>query len=755
MATIRKRDALRYHNKGRPGKVEVVATKPCLTQFDLSLAYTPGVAHPCREIAATPDDVYKYTSKGNLVAVISNGTAVLGLGNIGPAASKPVMEGKGILFKRFADIDVFDIEIDSTDPEEFVRVVRAMAPTFGGINLEDIKAPECFYIEEKLKKALDIPVFHDDQHGTAIISAAGMLNAAELAGKEMAHLKVVICGAGAAGIACANHYIACGVRLKNILLTDTKGVIYKGRTEGMNRFKQKFARATEARTLADAMDGADVFVGLSTKGMVTKAMVASMAKDPIIFAMANPDPEISYDKARSVRDDLIMGTGRSDFPNQVNNVLGFPFIFRGALDVRACNISEGMKMAATHALAALAKEEVPDQVSKAYGGQRLHFGRDYIIPKPFDFRVLTWAAPAVAKAACDEGLAAQPITDWDAYRWELEKRIYPFAYAMRKVYSIAKNNPKRIVFPEGDNPKILLAAQHLLDEKMAMPILLGRRDRIAEVQTAYELELSGAEIIDPMESPEFEHYAQAYMNKFARNGVTSPLADVALRSPVVFGLMMVEQGHADGFVAGVSMSYVESLRPALKIIGRKRPESQVMGLCMVVLPEGIRFFADTTVTMDPTAEELAQIACQTARFAKSFGVQPKVAMLSFANFGASPSPQTSKVRKAADIAREWMPDLIIDGEMQVDVATDRDIAAEIYPFSRIQGDANVFVFPSLEAANIGYKILGRMGSASVIGPVLLGLAGAVNILAQNCDVESIVDLSALSVIKAQHKKYDL
>ncbi len=755
MATIRKRDALRYHQKDRPGKVEVIPSKPCLTQFDLSLAYTPGVAHPCREIAARPDDVYKYTSKGNLVAVISNGTAVLGLGNIGPAASKPVMEGKGVLFKRFADIDVFDIEIDSRDPEDFVRVVRAMAPTFGGINLEDIKAPECFYIEERLKRRLDIPVFHDDQHGTAIISAAGMLNAAELAGKEMANLKVVICGAGAAGIACANHYIACGVKLKNILLTDTRGVIYKGRTEGMNKFKQKFARATTARTLADAMEGADVFVGLSTKGMVTKPMVESMAKDPIIFAMANPDPEISYDKARSVRDDVIMATGRSDFPNQVNNVLGFPFIFRGALDVRARTISEGMKMAATRALADLAKEEVPEDVSKAYGGQRLHFGRDYIIPKPFDFRVLTWAAPAVAKAACDEGLAAQPIDDWDAYRWELERRIHPFAYAMRKVHSIAKKNPKRIVFPEGDNPRVLRAAQRLIDEKMATPILLGRRDLISDALEKGELELNGAEIIDPIESPHFEEYAQAYRCKFERSGATNEVANVALRSPVVFGLMMVQQGHADGIVGGVSMSYAKVLRPALKIIGKKREDSHVMGLCIAVLKEGLRFFADTTVTMDPTAEQLAKIACQTARFAKSFGVQPRLAMLSFANFGASPSPQTAKVRKATELAREMMPELVIDGEMQVDVATDREIAGATYPFSRIQGDANVFVFPSLEAANIGYKLLGRMGEASVIGPVLLGMAEAVNVLAQHCDVTSIVDLTAFTVIKAQHRKYDL
>ncbi len=755
MPKIRKIDALRYHSQGRPGKVEVVPSKPCHTQFDLSMAYTPGVAHPCLEIEAHPGDVYKYTAKGNLVGVVTNGTAVLGLGNIGPLASKPVMEGKGVLFKRFADLDVFDIEVDATDPDEFIRVVRAMAPTFGGINLEDIKAPECFYIEEKLKELLDIPVFHDDQHGTAIISAAGMLNAAELVGKELSSLKVVVCGAGAAGIACANHYIACGVKLENILLIDTRGVIYEGRSEGMNSYKQKFAQKTEARTLADAMQGADVFVGLSTKGMVTKAMVASMAKDPIIFALANPDPEITYAKAKAVRDDLIMATGRSDCPNQVNNVLGFPFIFRGAMDVRARVISEGMKMAATRALAALAKEEVPDQVSKAYDGLRLHFGRDYIIPKPFDFRVLTWAAPAVAKAACDEGLAALPIDDWDAYRWELERRIYPFAYAMRKVFAVAKENPKRIVFPEGDNPKVLRAAQRLIDESLAMPVLLGRPERIAEIQVEEELELRGVEIIDPMESPDFEHYAQAYRSKFERSGVTDQVAHSALRSPVIFGLMMVQQGHADGLLAGVSMSYPQTMRPALQIIGPQSPEAHVMGLYMVVLKDGVRFFADTTVTIDPTAEQLACIACQTARFAKSFGVTPRVAMLSFSSFGASPSPRTAKIRRAKQIVQGLMPDLIIDGEMQVDVATDAEIAGATYPFSRIQGDANVFIFPSLEAANIGYKLLGRIGGASVIGPVLLGMAGAVNVLAQNCEVESIVDLTAFTVLKAQHKKYDI
>ncbi|MBM4395273.1 MAG: NADP-dependent malic enzyme [Deltaproteobacteria bacterium] len=754
-STIRKKDALDYHSRWRPGKVEVVPCKPCVTQHDLSLAYTPGVAQPCLEIAANPGDVYAYTTKGNLVAVVSNGTAVLGLGDIGPAAGKPVMEGKGVLFKRFADVDVFDIEVDSKDPDEVVNVVRAIAPTFGGINLEDIKAPECFYIEEKLKGMLDIPVFHDDQHGTAIISAAGLLNAVEIVGKDISKLTVVICGAGAAGIACANHYISCGVKLENILMCDTKGVIHEGRSDGMNPYKKKFSRATQARTLADAMEGADVFLGLSVKGMVTPAMVASMARDPIIFAMANPDPEIGYDEAKAVRKDLIMATGRSDFPNQVNNVLGFPFIFRGALDVRSRVISEGMKMAATRALAALAREEVPDAVVKAYGGQRLHFGRDYVIPKPFDHRVLTWEAPAVAKAACDEGLAALPIEDWDEYRWRLERRIHPFSYAMRKVFTIAKQDPKRIVFPEGESPKILRAAQRLIDEHLATPVLLGRPDRIAEVMKAEELELHGVEVIDPVYSPLFEQFVHAYKSRRERNGVTDSVARIAMRSPVNFGLMMVQQGQADGVVAGLTMSYAETMRPALKIVGPRGPNTCVMGLYMVLLKDGIRFFADTTVTIDPTPEDLACIAVQTARFVKSFGIVPKVAMLSFASFGASPSPQTCKVRKAMELARVHEPELAIDGEMQVDVACDPDIARESYPFSRIRGDANVFVFPSLESANIGYKLLGRMAGATVIGPVLLGMAAPVNVLAHNCDVESIVDLTAFTVLKAQHKEHDL
>ena len=749
MATIRKKDALEYHSRGRPGKIEVVSSKPCVTQYDLSLAYTPGVAQPCLEIHDHPDDVYNYTAKGNLVAVVSNGTAVLGLGDIGAAAGKPVMEGKGVLFKRFADIDVFDIEVDSKDPDEIVNVVRAISPTFGGINLEDIKAPECFYIEEKLKGMLDIPVFHDDQHGTAIISGAAMLNALEIVGKDPAKVRVVVCGAGASGIACANHYIACGVKLENLLMVDTKGVIHTGRDDGMNPYKAKFARKTDRRTLEDAFEGADVFLGLSRAGMVTKAMVGSMAKDPVIFAMANPDPEIPYDEAKSVRSDLIMATGRSDYPNQVNNVLGFPFIFRGALDVRARQITDGMKMAATRALAALAKQDVPDQVARAYGGQHFHFGREYIIPKPFDPRVLMWETPAIAKAACDEGVARKPITDWDEYRAQLERRVNPSAGVMRKIISRAKSEPKRIAFPEGEHPAVIRAAQRLLDEKMATPILIGRPEKIREVMAIEDVELKGAEFVDPLFSPYYASFVKSFHGKRKRRGVTEAVAQIEMRNYVNFAMMMVQEGHADGVVAGQTMSYAESMRPALQIVGRQSESALVMGLYLVLVKDGLKVFADTTVNIDPTPEQLARIAVQASKFLAEFDVEPRVAMLSFANFGASPSPQTEKVRRATELVKAMAPDLKVDGEMQVDVATDPVLAAEHYPFSAIQGDANVFIFPSLEAANIGYKLLARLGGATVVGPILLGMGKAVNVLQHGSDVDAIVNLAAFTIVKAQ------
>ncbi|MBL6974546.1 MAG: NADP-dependent malic enzyme [Deltaproteobacteria bacterium] len=755
MRKIRRKDALEYHGRWRPGKLEVIPSKPCVTSFDLSVAYSPGVAIPCMDIHKHPLDVFKYTGKGNLVGVVSNGTAVLGLGDIGPEAGKPVMEGKGVLFKRFADVDVFDIEVDSKDPEEIVNVVRAIAPTFGGINLEDIKAPECFYVEEKLKKILDIPVFHDDQHGTAIISSAGLLNALEIVGKDIRKIKVVICGAGASGIACTNLMIAFGVNPANVLMCDSRGVIYEGREAGMNQFKLKFAVKTAARTLEDAMEGADVFLGLSQKDMVSQKMVKSMAKAPIIFAMANPDPEITYEDAKKARSDVIMATGRSDYPNQVNNVLGFPFIFRGALDVRAKAINEDMKMAATRALAALAKEEVPDQVAKAYGGQRFHFGPEYIIPKPFDYRVLTWEAPAVAKAAMKTGVARVPIEDWDAYRAELERRINPSSTVMRKIFTVAKSHRKRIVFPEGDDPKILRAAQRLIDDGMAKPILIGRPDRIEKIRKKEELELTGVRVIDPITSKQFKKYVEAYRRRRERRGATLTTARITLQNPVNFALMMLAEGDADGVVTGLTHSYAKSLRPALKIIGPTKKGEPVFAIYMVLVKNDILFFADTTVNIDPSAEILAKIAVNTARYVKTLGLEPRVAMLSFANFGSSPSPQTAKVREATKMAKGLMPELMIDGEMQVDVATDVELRADVYPFCELEGTANVFVFPSLEAANIGYKLMARLGGAPVIGPILVGMAKPVNVLQHASDIDSIVNLAAFTAVEAQGGDKDL
>lgn len=755
MRKIRRKDALEYHARWRPGKLEVIPSKPCLTSYDLSLAYTPGVAEPCLEIQKNPEDAYVYTGKGNLVAVISNGTAVLGLGNIGALAGKPVMEGKGVLFKRFADVDVFDIEVATEDPDEFIQVVRAIAPTFGGINLEDIKAPECFYIEEKLKELLDIPVFHDDQHGTAIIAAAGLLNALEIVGKDISKIRMVVCGAGASAIACTKHFISFGLNPENVLMVDSKGVIYEGREEGMNPYKAQFARKTSARTLADAIEGADVFVGLSVKGMLTKSMIQSMARDPIVFAMANPDPEITYEEAISARPDVIMATGRSDYPNQINNVLGFPFIFRGALDVRARAINEEMKKAATLALAALAREEVPEQVAKAYGGQRFHFGREYLIPKPFDYRVLLWEAPAVAKAACETGVARRPIEDFEAYKAELERRINPSSTVMRKIFTMAKQVPCRIVFPEGDDREVLRAAQRLLDEKIAIPILIGRPDRIEMARKEEDLELSGAIIIDPITHPYFERYAKAYFERRCRRGVTMSVARIAMQNPVNFALMMLHEGQADGVVAGRTMHYAESMRPALQIIGPAVQDEPVFGVYLVLVKSDILLFADTTVNIDPSAEQLAKIAVNTARFAKTLGLEPRVAMLSFANFGSSPCPQTAKVRQATKMAQELWPDLTIDGEIQVDLATDPGLVEEVYPFCKLKGNANVFIFPSLEAGNIGYKLLARLGGATVIGPILIGMAKPVNVLQHHSDADAIVNLTAFTAFQAQNREVEL
>jgi malate dehydrogenase (oxaloacetate-decarboxylating)(NADP+) len=748
---IRKQDALDYHSQGRRGKIEVVTTKPCQTQRDLSLAYTPGVAEPCLDIHTNPDDAYLYTAKGNLVAVVSNGTAVLGLGDIGALAGKPVMEGKGVLFKRFADIDVFDIELDSHDPDDIIKAVKMLEPTFGGINLEDIKAPECFYIEEELKKTMNIPVFHDDQHGTAIISGAALVNAVELVGKKIDKVKVVFSGAGASGIACAKMYERLGVKHENITLVDTKGVVYKGRKEGMNKYKEYFASETNARTLAQAMRGADVFCGVSAKGVVTKDMVKSMADKPIVFAMANPDPEITYEDATSVRDDLIMATGRSDYPNQVNNVLGFPFIFRGALDCRARMINDEMKIAASRALSKLAREDVPDSVIRAYGGRKIEFGKDYIIPKPFDPRVLIWEATAVAKAAMETDVARVPIKDFEAYRDSLEARLGKSREIMRTFIHKAQAEPKRIVFPEGEEEKILRAAQLIIDEKIAKPILLGSRTLIQQRIADLGLDLSGAEIINPGKSPRFDEYITAYYAMRQRKGLTRFDAEHQMKTHNVYGMMMVETDDADGLVSGLTAHYPETVRPALQIIGKRAGARRIAGLYMMVFKNQTVFIADATVNIEPTAEDLAEIALLSAEKVRQMDIEPRVAMLSFSNFGGTKHPLADKVRMATDIVKKRAPGLMIDGEMQADTAVVPDIIAEVYPFSALKGAANVLICPDLTSANIGYKLLARLGGAVAIGPILLGIRKPVYLLIPGCDVSDIVNITAMAVFEAQYQ----
>ncbi len=747
--TIRKEDALEYHAQPTPGKLGTVATKPCRTQRDLSLAYTPGVAVPCLEIQRDPSLIYKYTSKGNLVAVVSNGTAVLGLGNIGAGAGKPVMEGKGVLFKRFADIDVFDIEVNSEDPKEIIRLCQMLEPTFGGINLEDIKAPECFEIEEELKRTMKIPVFHDDQHGTAIISGAALLNAVELAGKALDQVKVVFNGAGASGIACAEHYVRLGVKRENITLCDTKGVIYKGRTQGMNPYTQRFATETEARTLAEAMGGADVFVGLSVADCVTPAMLLTMAPNPVVFAMANPDPEIPYDVAVKARSDVIMATGRSDFPNQVNNVLGFPFIFRGALDVRATAINEEMKLAATHALASLTKQDVPDSVCRVYGVERLEFGRDYLIPKPFDPRVLIWEASAVARAAMKSGVAQEPV-DLDEYREQLEKRLGKAHEVMRSVVHKAQRQPRRVVFPEGEESKILRACQILLDEKIAKPVLLGNRERILARLSELHLNLGGAEIIEPAKFPKLQLYTDELYRLRHRKGVTRKEAEELIHNRNVFACMMVHTGDADAVVSGLTQHYPDTIRPALQVIKVREGMKKVSGLYLLITPRGDLFFlADTTVNIEPTAEDLAEIALETAEMARRFDVEPRVALLSFSNFGSTPHPLTAKVHRALELIRHRDPALMVDGEMQADTAVVPEILDTTYPFSFLKGPANVLIFPSLEAANIAYKLLARIGGAEAIGPILMGLSRPVHVLQRGAEVSDIVNMATIAVVDAQ------
>jgi len=753
MKKITREDALAYHTGKRHGKTEVVATKPCITQRDLSLAYTPGVAEPCLEIARDPELVYEYTNKGNLVAVVSNGTAVLGLGDIGPMASKPVMEGKAVLFKRFADIDVFDIEVNSKDPEEIIRFCELLAPTLGGINLEDIGAPECFEIEERLKKSCDIPVFHDDQHGTAIISGAALVNALEVAGKKIEDVKVVFSGAGAAGIACATFYISLGVKPQNLLMVDSKGVIFKGRTKGMNKYKERFAVDTKARTLADAMKDADVFAGVSVKGLVTPEMVKTMASDPIIFAMANPDPEILPEDALAVRPDVIMATGRSDYPNQVNNVLGFPFIFRGALDVASTHINEEMKLAAARALANLTKEDVPDSVVRAYGGKPFKFGRDYLIPKPFDYRVLLWEAPAVAEAAISTGVAHKPYSSKDDYVRQLETRLSRTRRVMHSVFDEAMADPKRIVFPEGESDKIVRAVKILADEGICRPVLLGTAENIDQLLTEHEVSKEAVEVVDPLASSEAQVYAEVLARTRWRQGVTLETACKAMRDPIYFGNMMVNQGDADGLIAGVTMSYPETIRPALRIHTTREGIKRAAGMYLLLFEDRMLFIADTTVNQDPTADELAEIAWLSSQAAEHyFGIEPRVAMLSYSNFGSNIDQRSKKVRDAVAIAEERWPDLLIEGEMQADTAVEPLIAQETFPLSRIQGDANILVCPDLESANIAYKLLWRLGKVEAIGPILIGIDAAVHVLQRGVDVNDIVNMAALCVLKAQRWK---
>ena len=751
MRKITREDALEYHSRGRKGKIEVVPTKPCRTAEDLSLAYTPGVAVPCLEIAAHPERVYDYTAKGNLVAVISNGTAVLGLGNIGALAGKPVMEGKGVHFKRFADIDVFDIEVDELDPQKFVDTVAAISPTFGGINLEDIKSPECFEIEESLKKRLKIPVFHDDQHGTAIISAAALLNALEVVGKSIGDVKVVFIGAGASATACANLYLSYGVKKENLRMVDKSGVIYAGRAGDMNRYKAPFAVETDERTLADALVGADVLVGLSAKGTVTGEMLKPMARDPIVFALANPDPEIAPEEARAARPDVIMATGRSDYPNQVNNVLGFPFIFRGALDVRATEINEAMKKAASNALAALARMDVPDSVSKAYGGQTFRFGREYLIPKPFDFRVLLWVAPAVAEAAMTSGVARQPITDMGVYLRRLEAMLSRSREVMSGVIEKARRDPKRIVFPEGEHPKILRAAKILAEEGICRPILLAREQAVETLARDLQVPMDKVELIQTETSAKLPAYARRLEELRRRDGVTAENAARLVRIRNVYAPLMLDAGDADGVISGLSQSYPDTIRPALQIVGTAPGVKRVSGLYILMLKDQTFFFADTTVNIDPTAEQLAEIALLTADAVRRFDLEPRLALISFSNFGSNTHANAVKVRRAVELLRAARPDLPVDGEMQADFAVVPEMLEANYPWAGVRRP-NILIFPNLDAANAAYKLVWRLAGAEAIGPILLGMARAVHVLQSGVDVADIVNMAAIAVVDAQEKE---
>ena len=753
--TRKEQEALEYHAYGKPGKIEVVPTKPYSTQRDLSLAYSPGVAIPCTEIAEKKDDVYKYTAKGNLVAVISNGTAVLGLGNIGPEASKPVMEGKGLLFKIFADIDVFDIEVDANDVDSFVNTVKAISPTFGGINLEDIKAPECFEIEERLKAELNIPIMHDDQHGTAIISSAAMLNAVELSKKNISNLKLVVSGAGASAMSCAKLYVSLGVKRENIVMIDSKGVIRKDR-KGLSSSKKEFATNRKIDTLDEALKDADMFLGLSKGGVLTKKMVQTMAKNPIVFALANPDPEISYKDAIASRKDIIIATGRSDHPNQVNNVLGFPFIFRGALDVRATSINEEMKLAAVRAIADLAKEAVPEVVNEAYDEKNIVFGKDLLIPKPLDPRLITTVAPAVAKAAIKSGVAQYEIEDWDAYVENLSKRLGLDNKLLKNITQKAKRNPKTVVFAEADNYKILKAAQIVSEEGIAKPILLGKVKRIKEVAEEYNLEIDDIPIIDPRSSSERKRknkYAELLFEKRKRRGITLAEAKEAMRSRNYFGSAMVELGEADALISGLTRNYRDTIRPALQVIGTDDDVTKIAGMYILFTKNGPFFFADTTVNVNPTAQDLVDITALTAKIINRFRIVPRIGLLSYSNFGSAEGDDAIKMREATRMLHEQYPDIIVDGEIQANFALNRELRDEIFPFSELaRKNTNTLIFPNLSSGNIAYKLMQEMAGTESIGPILLGMKKPVHILQLGSSVREIINMVTIAVTDAQTRR---
>ena len=752
MTKIQNKTALEYHSSGRPGKIEVIPTKPYQTQYDLSLAYTPGVAVPCKEIEKNPEDAYKYTTKGNLVAVVSNGTAVLGLGDIGPLGGKPVMEGKGLLFKVFADVDVFDIEVDEKDPAKVIEIVKAISPTFGGINLEDIKAPECFEIEDKLKELLDIPVFHDDQHGTAIISGAGLLNALELNGKKLEDLKMVVVGAGAAAVSCTRLYISLGIKPENIVMVDSKGVINDKRTD-LNKIKEEFITTRNIDTLEEAMKDADICLGLSVAGMIKKEMVASMAHDPIVFAMANPDPEITYEDAMSTREDVIFATGRSDYPNQINNVLGFPFIFRGALDVRASKINEEMKIAAVKALADLAKEPVPDYVNRAYNVKNLVFGKEYLIPKPMDQRLIVNVASAVAKAAMESGVARNPISDWDAYAEDLNKRLGYDIKILKTLRLKATKDPKKVVFSEGENLTILKAAQDIIHQGIAKPILLGRKGKIKKIIDENGLELDAATILDPSSKKSKirrQEYARILYNQRKRKGIGHNSSKEKMKHRDYFGIMMVEQGDADAYISGMTRKYTEAIRPVLEIVGPTE-QKHIVGMYMIITKRGPIFFADTTMNVNPSSQDFIDTTLLAAEQIKRYGIEPRIAMVSYSNFGSSNQESPKTAREAVKKLHSEYPDLIVDGEMQANFALNTELRDKVFPFSKLfKKEVNTLIFPDLNSGNIAYKMMQQIGGAEVIGPILLGVNKPIHIIQRESSVREIIDMAAIAVIDAQY-----